>query len=149
MAVQPGTGRIKQCQSQLSPQPSKAKQTMTGETILVIEDNEIQREGLAFVLREAGYTVLTAKDGKDGLSWLRSQPTPDLLVLDMLIRQGLDGWHFLALRKQDPKLACVPVIITTGLGSACDEWAASLGACTLLRKPLEPEDIIAAVKKYL
>jgi len=122
---------------------------MAAKTILIVEDNAIQREGLAFVLREEGYSVLTAADADEGLSWLRSEPTPDLVLLDMLVPKGRDGWFFLGQRRQIPAAASVPVIITTGVGNASEEWAAALGACGLLRKPLEVAPLLAQVRRCL
>jgi CheY-like chemotaxis protein len=67
----------------------------------------------------------------------------------MLVRQGRDGWFFLRQRHQIPAAASVPVIITTGVGNASDEWAAALGASGLLRKPLEVAPLLAQVRRYL
>jgi CheY-like chemotaxis protein len=122
---------------------------MAGETILVIEDNVIQREGIAFLLREAGYNVLTAKDGREGLSWLRSEPAPDLILLDMMMPRGLDGWHFLTARKESPAVAAIPVLITTGITAASEEWVVALGGCGLLRKPFDADALLALVDKCL
>jgi CheY-like chemotaxis protein len=125
---------------------------MANETILIIEDNDIQREGLAHLLRDRGYNVITAKDSFEGLRWMRTGPRPNLILLDMLIRQtsyGGDGWAFMSRRQHDPELSAVPVIITTGISSACDEWAASLGANGLLRKPIDGDEIFNAVTKCL
>jgi len=58
--------------------------TKTSKTVLVVEDNSIQREGLASVLRNEGYRVLAAADGEEALKYLRGDPTPDLLLLDMM-----------------------------------------------------------------
>lgn len=123
---------------------------MAGKTILVVEDNAIQREGLAVILHAEGYTVLLAADGEEGLNWLRSEPTLDLILLDMMIpRCAADGWFFLGERKSVPAAASVPVIIMTGIGNASDEWAASLGARGYLRKPVEPEHLLREIKHYL
>jgi CheY-like chemotaxis protein len=122
---------------------------MAGQTILVVEDNAIQREGVAVILREEGYGVLTAADADEGLSWMRGKPPPDLVLLDMMIRRGHDGWHFLAESRGIPAAASVPVIITTGIGAAGDEWAQALGACCLLRKPFEAEQLLEQLRRCL
>ena len=98
---------------------------MSLKKILVVEDNSIQREGLASVLRNEGYRVLAAADGEEALKYLRGDPTPDLLLLDMMMPQP-DGWQFLGQLRRDPGMASVPIIITTGLGIASREWAISL-----------------------
>jgi CheY-like chemotaxis protein len=122
---------------------------MAGETILIIEDNTIQREGLAVVLRQQGFSVLSAANGRKALELL-DQDVPDLIVLDMLISEtDSDGWWFLKQRLQVPRLAAVPVLIMTALRVASDEWAASLGAAGLIRKPCEVEPLMAAIRPFL
>src|SRR5690348_7654521 len=122
---------------------------MAGTTILVIEDNPIQREGVAVLLREHSYTVILAADADEGLSWVRSEPPPDLILLDMMMRHGKDGWYFLARRKQVPAAAAIPILIVTGIGNASDEWATALGACGLIRKPVEVEPLLTQISRCL
>jgi CheY-like chemotaxis protein len=123
---------------------------MTRKTILLVEDNTIQREGLGVVLRQQGYNVLPTADGREALAQLGGGPAPDLILLDMLIPLANgDGWSFLAERKRNPALATIPVIIMTGLPIASRDWATSLGAAGLLQKPLEVDVLLAEVGRYL
>jgi CheY-like chemotaxis protein len=123
---------------------------MAASTILVIEDNLIQREGLATALRQQGFKVLTAEDGNDALNRLSNGLVPDLVLLDMLIPRGNgDGWWFLQQRKRIRVLASVPVIITTAIPVAGREWAASLDASGLVRKPFEVEPLLAEISRCL
>jgi CheY-like chemotaxis protein len=120
---------------------------MAASTVLVIEDNFIQREGLATALRQQGFTVLTAEDGNDALNRLSNGPIPDLVLLDMLTPRGDgDGWWFLQQRKRIRTLASIPVLITTAIPVASREWAASLGSAGLLRKPFEVELLLAEIR---
>ena len=121
---------------------------MPGETILVAEDNAVEREGLAVVLRQRGYTVLTARDGAEALKLLQAGPAPGLILLDMMM-PGCDGWEFLDRRKPSPALASVPVVLVTGLPTADAEWAASLGAVGFLRKPFDVDALLAEVRRWL
>jgi DNA-binding response OmpR family regulator len=73
---------------------------------------------------------------------------PDLVLLDMTIPPP-DGWRILALRKKAAALASVPVVILTGLDVAHEEWATSLGACALIRKPVETAELLAEVRRCL
>ena len=109
-------------------------------TVLVVEDNPIQREGLAAVLRQEGYDAVPAANGKEALERLSSKPTPDVMLLDMMMSE-VDGWQLLKLLRQYPALLAVPVIIVTGLGIANLEWARSLGATGFVRKPVEAEHL--------
>jgi CheY-like chemotaxis protein len=83
------------------------------------------------------------------LGLLRGDPKPELIFLDMLVRQGMDGWNFMAIRRQVADLATLPIVITTGLDSDSDEWAAALDACDLPRKPLETDDLLDTLRKCL
>ena len=121
---------------------------MPNQTILIVEDNEVQREGLAVVLRKEGYTVIAAVGGGDAVAIVERVATPDLILLDMMIPPP-DGWRFLALRKKNPALAAAPVVIMTALGVASEEWASSLGACGLLRKPVDSEALLEEVRRCL
>jgi CheY-like chemotaxis protein len=123
---------------------------MPNKTVLIVEDNAIVREGMAVMLHKVGYRVVPFADGKAALEHLRAGARPDLILLDMMspIPEG-DGWRFLEERGKVAALASVPVIIVTALGIAGEEWGRSLGACGLLRKPVELEHLLEAVRHYL
>jgi CheY-like chemotaxis protein len=123
-------------------------ETPGGKTLLVVEDNEICREGLATLLRREGYTVVTAPGGREALGRLRGGFSPDLILLDMLLPAG-DGWDFLKCYRRDPSLAGPPVIILTALGIASPEWATSLGAAGLVKKPIETSLLLQEVRRCL
>ena len=113
---------------------------MPGKTLLVVEDNAIEREGLAAVLRQEGYSVISAANGKEALDRLNGGPIPDLLLLDMMMSE-IDGWQLLKMLRRRPELLALPVIIVTGLGIANLEWARSVGAVGLVRKPIDLEQL--------
>ena len=119
-------------------------------TVLLVEDNAIAQQGMAVVLRRAGYEVVAFPEGKEALDYLGSHPPPAVILLDMMIPSpGLDGWRFLERRIRIRGAATVPVLVTTGLGIASDEWACSLGACGLVRKPIEVDDLLVEIRKCL
>ena len=65
----------------------------------------------------------------------------------MLVPNGeRDGWWLLNQRQRIPAISSVPVVITTSLGTACEEWAASLGAAGLLRKPFDVDPLLAEIR---
>jgi two-component system, chemotaxis family, chemotaxis protein CheY len=117
-------------------------------TILLVEDNDVIREGLAVVLRSAGYAVQTAVNGTAAMDRLRSGFRPNLILLDMMMR-GEDGWSFMIDRHREPSIAAVPVVIVTALGIASEPWAASMGAVGLIRKPIETVELLSEVAKVL
>jgi CheY-like chemotaxis protein len=123
---------------------------MSAGTILVINDDINQLEQLVTILHQQGFRVLTATDGNEALNLLSSRPLPDLILLDTLIfNRYFDGWWFLEQRKCFPALASVPVIITTELTLASQEWATALGAVGLLRKPVEAEALLLEIHRCL
>ncbi len=114
-------------------------------TVLVVEDNEAAREGLAATLRRAGYGVETAAHGGEALERLRSGNPPDLILLDMLL-PVLDGWHVLEeLRRAGPH----PPVLVTSATFLSREWARDHGCAGFLRKPVEEEDLLAEVRRCL
>lgn len=122
---------------------------MNKRTVLVIDDDEILREGVAVVLGREGYTVRKAKDAQEGLASLDCL-MPDFILLDMMIpAPGRDGWHFLRELRKKPAAATVPVILITALGIASQEWAESLGAKCVIRKPFVVELLLAEIKRCL
>src|SRR5262249_23606924 len=105
----------------------------TGKTVLIVEDHEMEREGLAAILHRAGYAVLAAANAQAALDYLQHNPHPDVILLDMLM-EGLDGWDFLQVRRNHPSLASVPAVIMTVSSTVTKEWAKALGAAGCLRK---------------
>jgi CheY-like chemotaxis protein len=117
-----------------------------GKTVLVVEDNEVEREGLAVILSDAGYTVATALDADGAVASLRTHPETAAVILDMML-EGRDGWDFLRRRPSDPALARVPVVIMTGLRVASREWAESLGAKACFRKPVPVPALLDEIRR--
>jgi CheY-like chemotaxis protein len=123
-----------------------ASDVPTGKAVLIVEDNEVERLGLAALLRREGYAVSTAADVPAAMTLLHQGAAPCLILLDMLL-PGLDGWDFLTMRQPDAALAAVPVVILTGLGVASPEWAHSLGAAACFRKPLPVPALLDEVRR--
>jgi CheY-like chemotaxis protein len=123
---------------------------MADKTILIIEDDTLHREMMTTALGNQGFPVVTATEGNEALRQLSNVPVPDLILLDMLVPSGnFDGWWFLHQRQRIPALAAIPVVIMTSLSVACEEWAESLGAAGLLRKPFDAAALLAEVRRHL
>jgi CheY-like chemotaxis protein len=119
----------------------------TLKTVLVVEDNAGAREGLAAVLRHAGYGVVTAADGLEALVQLRAGSAPDLILLDMLM-PVLDGWRFLDEIKKLAGSVSIPVVVTTST-ILTPEWAAAQGCAGFLRKPVDAAELLQEVTRCL
>jgi CheY-like chemotaxis protein len=79
--------------------------------ILLVEDNELNRDMLSRRLMRRGYQVDLAADGKEGLQMAESI-TPDLILLDLSL-PGMDGWEVLRQLKQHPRMKNIPVVALT------------------------------------
>ena len=86
------------------------------QTLLLVEDNQVQRIANERILHRAGYTVLNAADGVEALRVAREN-VPDLVLLDMMLPK-LDGPQVLRALKGDPATAHIPVIALTSLSEA-------------------------------
>lgn len=85
-------------------------------TVLLVEDNQVQRLANERLLHKAGYEVLYAKDGEEALCVTREK-IPDLVLLDMLLPK-LGGREVILAMKQDPRTAEIPVLVCSGLPQA-------------------------------
>ena len=79
--------------------------------ILLIEDNEMNRDMLSRRLQRKGYNVLTVGSGEQGLSLAREE-MPDLILMDITL-PGMDGWEAAGLLKSDEKTRRIPIIALT------------------------------------
>jgi CheY-like chemotaxis protein len=115
------------------------------DTILVVEDHKSAREALATILQREGFAVALATNGQEALDYLRSQPTPRVILLDMLL-PVLDGWHFLEQLKLLDLMPWPRVVVTTGSPSIGREWARAHGCDGFVRKPIDPDVLLAEIR---
>lgn len=109
--------------------------------ILVVEDDLGSRQALTNVLRDRGYRVTAVGDAIQAMERLRRQPHPDLIVLDLMM-PGKDGWDFRQEQKRDPAIAGIPVVAVSAVGKLVDVDVS-------LRKPLDYDELLAAVERYV
>lgn len=116
-------------------------------TIFVVEDDEGIRNGLQELLESAGYKVETANDGKEALDRLEASASlPALIILDLML-PVMDGYQFREKQEFNPRLASIPVVITTA-GGDIESKALNLGAKGHLKKPFSLDDILNTVKRF-
>lgn len=115
-------------------------------TILVVEDDDDVRESLRDALEDEGYVVASATDGLEALTWLRAHPPPSLILLDWMMPR-CDGAQFLRLRKEDPTLAAVPIVLLTA-DIQKNGKAEALAAGAFLTKPVMLPDLLAAIERF-
>jgi CheY-like chemotaxis protein len=101
-------------------------------TILLVDDSKFQRLANQRTLAKAGYEVLTAHDGEEGLRIARSA-VPDLIILDMLL-PGLTGVEVLKALRQCEQTCSVPILVLSGLAQKNEAKLLHEGACAYFEK---------------
>jgi two-component system cell cycle response regulator DivK len=96
-------------------------------TILLVEDNEMNRDMLSRRLERAGYRVIVAVDGPRGIAAARTE-APDLILMDMSLPE-IDGWEAASHLKQDPATSRIPVIALTAHAMVSDRERALKAGC--------------------
>ncbi len=118
-------------------------------TILIVEDNELNRALLCEILREQ-YNVLEAENGQEALKVLEHRADEVALVLLDVMMPVMDGYTFLDRVKAMPDLAAIPVIVMTQSDSEADEVAAlSHGATDFVPKPYRPRVILHRIASII
>jgi CheY-like chemotaxis protein len=114
--------------------------------VLLIEDDADAREPVEEILRQEEVSVLVADDGAEAHEHLRGGARPCVIVLDLAM-PGMDGYEFRAEQMRDPALARIPVIVLSG-NDRVDEKALQLGIEEYLRKPVDIDQLIAAIDAH-
>jgi twitching motility two-component system response regulator PilH len=113
--------------------------------VLILDDHGADRALMATLLRDAGFEVTITTDARDALRVL-GEARPDLILLDMVIPSGFDGWFFLAQRAHHGA-EDIPILIVTALNLATEMWALGLGAKGFLRKPVHADRLLGEVRR--
>ena len=115
--------------------------------IVIVDDSEMVRNFHSYVLRNAGYKVLTAVDGAEALEKIYSQSEPPLAVITDINMPGMDGYTFIERLREDAFFDAVPIIIV----STEEEWedrtrGFAAGADAYLVKPTNPARLLSYVQ---
>lgn len=116
--------------------------------ILVVEDQEDNRQILRDLLTHADYAVIEATTGDEGVR-LAAEERPDLILMDIQL-PGLDGYEAMRQIKGDPTLAAIPIIAVTSYALSGDEDKARAAGCDdYVTKPFSPRLLLAKVREYI
>lgn len=116
--------------------------------VLLVEDNDMNRDMLSRRLERQGYDVVLAEDGDDGLEAAREE-APDLVLMDMSL-PGKDGWTATREMKEDPDLGEIPVIALTAHAMPGDrEKALDAGCDDYDTKPVEMSRLLEKIERLL
>ena len=117
-------------------------------TILVIEDNELNMELVRDLLKLGKYRVLEAVDAETGISLAREHH-PDLILMDIQL-PGMDGLSACRIIKKDVKLADVPIVVLTSHAMSGDEDKAKAAGCSgYLTKPIDTRSFLKEIDQNL
>ncbi len=122
----------------------------TQKRILVVEDDELMRDSVIGALKTAGFVILEADNGKDGLATALAQH-PDVIVLDIAMPQ-LDGISVMRSLRQDEWGKTANIILLTSLGVSdliMHEVATNEPAFTLTKDQITVDEVVAKVKQTL
>ncbi len=116
--------------------------------ILIVEDDASVAEGVKRTLRADGLAAEAVSDGHKALDWL-VQHTPDLIIADIMM-PGMNGYQLFQRVRSNPDWVRIPFVFLTARADAEDiRYGKELGVDDYLTKPIEPEDLVAAVRGRL
>jgi CheY-like chemotaxis protein len=116
--------------------------------VLLIEDNELNRDMLSRRLRRKGYEVVVAEDGASGVSQARAS-RPDLVIMDLGL-PVMDGWEATRLLKGAPETATVPIIALTAHAMPSERRRAMEAGCDDYdTKPVELDRLLGKIEALL
>ncbi len=118
-------------------------------TVLVVDDSPDLLAAVQFALSRLGnFRVLTAEDGIQGLERV-VELRPDCVVIDVKM-PGLDGYQLVRALRGDPQTAGIPLIILSAMVQPRDQYLGNAaGADQYLTKPLDPQELIDAIKRAI
>lgn len=114
--------------------------------VLVIDDEPLVRKLFRRVLEDAGFQVVVAADGEEGLTMLRSGPSVCVVLLDLKMPK-MDGTAFRNAQRRDQRLAAIPTVVVTG-SPVPEPLRRELCAADYLLKPVKRDDLIRAVERF-
>jgi two-component system, cell cycle response regulator DivK len=116
--------------------------------ILVVEDQEDNRQIVRDLLTATDYEVMEAENGEEALAAVAKQ-RPDLILMDIQL-PVMDGYEATRRIKADPALAAIPVIAVTSYSLSGDEEKARAAGCDdFVPKPFSPRQLLAKIRQYL
>ena len=114
--------------------------------ILVVDDDDDLREGLAEILEDEGLGVATASNGREALAYLRSHEAPAVILLDLMM-PVMNGPEFRAHQLDDASLSSIPVILLTAAHDGRAQ-ATRLGVAGYFSKPIRFEQLLEALMQH-
>lgn len=118
------------------------------QTILVVDDQEVNIMLVEAILAPQGYTIIAASNGEQALDLVAAQP-PDLILLDIMM-PGMNGFDVCARLKKDERTRLIPIVLVTSLNDSRDRICGiEVGADDFLSRPFHPAELSARVRSLL
>jgi len=129
--------------------PESAEALLHGSgTVLVVDDSPTELHIWKGILEEAGYSVILAESGEDGVEQARATK-PDLILMDVVM-PGLNGFQATRQLSRDPETANIPVIMVTTKDQETDRtWGLRQGAREYIVKPVSSENLLSKIRAIL
>jgi len=116
--------------------------------ILIVEDNEMNRDMLSRRLERKGYEIVMAEDGQKGVDMSKDE-NPDLILMDLSL-PVMDGWEATSTIKSDDNTKDIPIIVLTAHAMAGDrEKALEAGADEYDTKPIDFKRLLGKIKDFI
>jgi CheY-like chemotaxis protein len=121
---------------------------MSAKTVLLVEDDPDTRLIYSTMLEQAGFRVIQARDGTEGVELAREH-VPDLIIMNLVMPQ-IDGLSATELIRANPATAEVPIIACTAfLHEDGADMAQDAGCNAYVEKPCEPTRLVSEVKRFI
>jgi CheY-like chemotaxis protein len=118
-------------------------------SILLVEDNEMNRDMLGRRLERRGFAVSYAHDGPSGVAMARSEH-PDLILMDISLGEQMDGWEATQRIKSDPRTSGIPIIALTAHALASDrDKSLEVGCIDFDTKPVDFARLLEKINNCL
>lgn len=125
---------------------------MESKKILIVDDDSDLVLATRLVLESAGYEVSEAATGEEGLEKMRAEK-PDLVLMDVMMANPLDGYFTTQQISDDPELSQIPILMVSSITTSqyADTFPTNqyLDIREFISKPIEPEQLLAKIKRYL
>lgn len=134
--------------SSLQPSAEYQTETMSDQSILIVEDERSILDPLVYTLQKDGFEVFAASDGKEGLQKAQEH-LPDLIVLDLML-PVMDGLEVCRQLRSNPRTRHIRILMLTAKSEEVDEIVGfSMGADDYVTKPFKVKPLVSRIKALL
>jgi CheY-like chemotaxis protein len=111
-------------------------------TVLIVEDDDMLRESVRDLLRDHGFDTVEAINGRAALDYLKANPPPCVVLLDLMM-PVMNGWDFMAALLRLQSAPMPPIVVTSAMADR-----APSGAAAILRKPFDLDELVDIVRRH-